>query len=128
MQNFRLSRSFRSDIKPEFNFYSAPLGDAVEASVDYKAGNGRNVKRGYYVELTTKTLHADGSIVWLPFSAPRSSVLLLEAPRYSFAVLSRFAELFDAVAPELAAAWLADRAAVEALIVSRAFEGLALVG
>jgi hypothetical protein len=122
LKNFNLSRSFRSDIKPQFDFYSASVGDVVAVSVRYIAGNGRNLKRGYYVELTAKTIQPDGMISWMPFSAPRSSVLLLEAARYSSAVLSRFAALFDAMVPELAAAWLVDRAAVELQIVSTVFE------
>ena len=125
MKNFKGVRSFRSDVKPEFRFHSAPLGHVVSATVEYKAGNGRNVKRGYYIELTQKEITADGGIIWLPFSAPRSSVLLAEAARFSLPVLMKFAELFDAAMPELADTWATDRAAAEAKICALAFEAVA---
>lgn len=125
MKNFKGVRSFRSDIKPEFRFYSAELGHVVAVTVEYKAGNGRNVKRGYYLELTKKELTADGGVIWMPLSAPRTAVLLAETARFSLPVLTKYAALFDAVLPELVNTWAADRAAAEALICSVAFEAVA---
>jgi hypothetical protein len=121
VENFKCVRSYRSDVKPEFRFYSAPLGDVVEVTVDYKAGNGRSVKRGYYIDFTTKEITADGGVIWLPFSAPRSSVLLAEAARFSLPVLVKWAERFDADVVDLAASWLQDRAAVESLLGPQSF-------
>ena len=124
MKNFKGKRSFRSDIKPSFVFYSAPLGKVVCVEVEYKVGNGRNVKRGYYIELTEKELTAEGSVIWMPFSAPRSSVLLAEASRFSLPVLAGFADRFDSGLPELAAEWLADKTLAEELICARAFQAV----
>ena len=123
LKNFKGVRSIRSDVKPRFVFHSAPLGDVVEVAVEYHAGNGRNVKRGYYLELTVKELTADGALIWMPFSAVRSSILLAETARFSLPVLVKFAERFDSGLPELAAEWLADKTLGEELICARAFEG-----
>jgi hypothetical protein len=105
----------RSDVKPEFVFYSAPTGDVVSFSIKYRAGNGRRGSvRGFYAELTTKNISGDRMAVsWLPFSAPCSSVLLAPATRFSLPDLQGFASLFDVDAPKLAAAWLADKASAE---------------
>jgi hypothetical protein len=104
----------RSDVKPEFVFYSASTGDVVSFSIQYRAGNGRGFERGFYAELTTKNISGDRMAVsWFPFSAPRSSVLLAPATRFSLANLEGFASLFDIDAPKLAAAWLTDKAAAE---------------
>lgn len=125
MKNFKGVRSFRSDIKPFFRFYSAELGHVVSVEVEYKAGNGRNVKRGFYIDVTTKEITADGGVIWMPFTAPRSSVLLSEAARFSLPVLAKLAELFDSRVAELADTWAKDRAEAEAMICALAFEAVA---
>jgi hypothetical protein len=126
MKNFKGHRPFRSDIKPSFFFYSAPLGKVVAIEVEYRAGNGRAAKRGFYIELTEKEITADGGIVWMPFSAPRTSVLLAEATRFSLPVLAKFAAQFDESLPELAAVWLNSKTEAEAIICARAFEAVSL--
>jgi hypothetical protein len=121
VKNFKGARSFRSDIKPSFVFYSAPLGKVVNIEVVYKAGNGRSLKRGFYIDVTEKEVTADGAVIWMPFSSPHSSVLLAEAARFSLPVLMKFAEKFDSGLPELAEEWLADKKLAEELICNRAF-------
>jgi hypothetical protein len=110
MKNFVGVRSFRKDIKPYFRFYSAPLGEIVEAEVHYRDGfNGG--KRGYYLAFYVKTLNADGSVVWMPMTSPQLRVYLGDATRFNLSALQGFAVRLDASIPDLAALWLRDGSA-----------------
>jgi hypothetical protein len=103
MKNFVGVRPFRNDIKPYFRFYSAPLGEVVEATVQFR-NNGR-AAAGFYLCLTDKTLLPDGAVQWLPMSARQTNLLLHAAPRFSLPKLQQFAGLLDLDIPGIVALW-----------------------
>jgi hypothetical protein len=103
MQNLVGVRPFRNDIKPYYRFYSAPLGEVVEATVQFR-NNGR-AAAGFYLCLTIKTVLPDGAVQWLPMSARQTNVLLSPAARFSLPKLQVFAIALDSKIPEIAAAW-----------------------
>jgi hypothetical protein len=103
MQNFVGVRPFRNDIRPYFRFYSAPLGEVVEAVVQFR--NDRRQGAGFYLYLTIKTILSDGAVQWMPMSARQSYILLSPAARFGFPKLQVFAMALDTKIPEIAAAW-----------------------
>jgi hypothetical protein len=103
MKNFVAVRPFRNDIKPYYRFYSAPLGEVVEATVQFR-NNGR-AAAGFHLCLTIKTVLPDGAVQWLPMSARQTNVLLSPAARFNLSKLQVFALALDAKIPEIAAAW-----------------------
>lgn len=114
MKNFFGVQSLiRKDIKPSFRYQSAPLGVAVEAEVQYRDGVSSGCKRGYYLFMTVKTFNPDGTVIWMPMTAPRVRVLLGEAKRFNFSTLQGFAYQLDNSIPVLVAAWERDGAAAD---------------
>jgi hypothetical protein len=103
MKNFVGVRPVRNDIKPYLRYYSAPLGEVVEATVQFR-NNGR-AAAGFYLCLTIKTVLADGAVQWMPMSARQTNVLLAPAARFSLSKLQGYAVLLDARIPAVAAAW-----------------------
>jgi hypothetical protein len=103
VKNFVGVRPFRNDIKPYFRFYSAPLGEVVEVTMQFR-NNGR-AAAGFYLCLTIKTVLPDGAVQWMPMSARQTNVLVSPAARFSLPKLQVFAIALDSKIPEIAAAW-----------------------